>query len=246
VDDTFFVAQRSMTGASGNYYCGLHEPEDMAFVLHFLRPGHVFYDVGANIGSYTLLAAAAGAKVHAIEPSPGTAVALRRNIEANSLSKRVDVHECALGAKPGTARLSRGTDTTNHIMAEGESAKFTDSVVVRTLDSIFEPDSVGFVKIDVEGFESEVLSGAVLALSSPNLLGLLLENNGRDKRYGGVSAVEIVKGHGFSSCSYDPFARTLQTAAPGRGGNVLFVRDPVEAQAVVKAGKRFKLVNGWI
>ncbi len=61
VNEIRLVAERGMTGATGNYYCGLHEPEDMAFVLHFVRSGDVFYDVGANVGAYSLLAAAAGA-----------------------------------------------------------------------------------------------------------------------------------------------------------------------------------------
>lgn len=46
-----------MTGATGNWYCGLQEYEDMSFVLHALRPGDLFVDVGANIGSYSILAA---------------------------------------------------------------------------------------------------------------------------------------------------------------------------------------------
>jgi hypothetical protein len=93
VDDMRFLAERGMTGASGNFYCGLHESEDMAFVLHLLRPGDVFYDVGANVGSYTLLAATAGARVHAFEPSPPTAARLRRNVALNALEERVQVHE---------------------------------------------------------------------------------------------------------------------------------------------------------
>ena len=56
VEGTRLAARRGMAGATGNIYCGLHEFEDMAFVLHFLRPGDFFADVGANIGSYTVLA----------------------------------------------------------------------------------------------------------------------------------------------------------------------------------------------
>lgn len=53
-----------MTGATGNIYVGLHEFEDMAFLLHVLRRTDLFVDVGANIGSYTILAGgAAGAKL---------------------------------------------------------------------------------------------------------------------------------------------------------------------------------------
>ena len=45
-----------MTGATGNIYCGLYEFLDMAFLLHFLRNGDLFGDIGSNIGSYTVLA----------------------------------------------------------------------------------------------------------------------------------------------------------------------------------------------
>ena len=54
---TNLAVRRGMAGATGNIYCGLHEFEDMAFLLHLLRPEDTFVDVGANIGSYTILAA---------------------------------------------------------------------------------------------------------------------------------------------------------------------------------------------
>jgi hypothetical protein len=60
VEGTRLFAARGMTGATGNWYCGLHELNDMAFVLHLLRKDDHFLDVGANIGSYSVLAAAGG------------------------------------------------------------------------------------------------------------------------------------------------------------------------------------------
>jgi len=60
VNGTYLFATRGMTGATGNWYCGLHEYEDMSFVLHTLKPGDLFVDVGANIGSYSILAAGGG------------------------------------------------------------------------------------------------------------------------------------------------------------------------------------------
>jgi thymidylate synthase len=62
-----------MTGATGNIYAGLHEFEDMAFLLHLLRSEDMFADVGSNIGSYTILASGVvGAKSVAFEPVPST------------------------------------------------------------------------------------------------------------------------------------------------------------------------------
>ena len=247
VDQIRFIAERGMTGASGNFYCGLHEPNEMGFVLHFLRPGDVFYDVGANVGSYSLLAAAAGAHVHAFEPSPATAAWLRRNIDANGLHETVRVHECALGAAPGRAQLTRGADdTTNHVLGAGEQAAAVDEVRMDTFDACFDAARPGFAKIDVEGFESQVLEGATTALASPNLLGLVLEN-GLGRRYGPRHAVERLVAAGYGCYRYDAKARQLEPAVPGRrGGNLLFLRDAGLARERVGSARRFQLVNGWI
>ncbi|TMC68336.1 MAG: FkbM family methyltransferase, partial [Chloroflexi bacterium] len=73
VEGTSLFAMRGMTGATGNWYCGLHEVREMAFVLHLLRAKDHFLDVGANVGSYTVLAGGAvGARVTAVEPIPET------------------------------------------------------------------------------------------------------------------------------------------------------------------------------
>src|SRR5262245_10746432 len=84
VDDVKLIVSQGMTGATGNIYCGLHEFEDMGFALHLLRPGDLFVDVGANVGSYSLLAAATGADVIAFEPGEAFPL-LKRNVEANHL-----------------------------------------------------------------------------------------------------------------------------------------------------------------
>src|SRR6266404_8257887 len=76
--------RRGMTGATGNVYCGLHEFVEMALVLHLLRPQDLFLDIGANIGSYTILASKlCGAQTIAFEPEPRVARTLEQNIHAN-------------------------------------------------------------------------------------------------------------------------------------------------------------------
>src|SRR4051812_3701990 len=56
VENQKLIVKRGMTGATGNIYVGLHEFTDMMFVLHFLRRGELFLDVGANVGTYAVLA----------------------------------------------------------------------------------------------------------------------------------------------------------------------------------------------
>lgn len=73
VGSTSLVIETGMTGATMNLYCGLHEAADMAFVLHVLRACDGFLDVGANVGSYSILASGvAQARTLALEPIPAT------------------------------------------------------------------------------------------------------------------------------------------------------------------------------
>src|SRR6266849_8995171 len=56
IEGAKLIVSRGMTGATGNIYCGLHEFVEMAFLLRLLRPTDLFLDVGANLGSYKILA----------------------------------------------------------------------------------------------------------------------------------------------------------------------------------------------
>src|SRR5262245_19141465 len=101
------AARRGMTGATGNIYAGLHEFADMAFTLHFLRPDDLFLDVGANIGSYTLLASGVcKARTICFEPDPETITLLRRNIDLNGLHGRVVLESAAVGGEEGEVELT--------------------------------------------------------------------------------------------------------------------------------------------
>src|SRR5437867_8815488 len=102
IEGAKLIVTRGMTGATGNIYCGLHEFVEMGFLLHLLRPGDLLLDVGANVGSYTILAASVcKARAIAFEPDPDTVRILRRNIAINHLGMLADVRECALGAVDG-------------------------------------------------------------------------------------------------------------------------------------------------
>ena len=88
------------TGITGNIYFGLAEYEDMAFVLHLLRPGDRFIDVGANAGTYTVLASGVvGAFTDAFEPIPSTADRLDYNVLVNTIANLVTVHRVGVGSR---------------------------------------------------------------------------------------------------------------------------------------------------
>lgn len=247
VEGTRLYALRGMTGATGNWYCGLHEVEEMGFVLHLLRPGDHFVDVGANIGSYAVLAAGGvGARVTSIEPIPETFIHLERNIANNGLEDRVRACRMGLSSGASTLRFTSGLDTVNHVLTEHEAGPFIEVPVVK-LDDLLGDDAPTLIKIDVEGHERSVLLGAVRTLSDPRLLAVIMETNGSGLRYG-VSddeLLKIMKEHGFRPFGYDPFERRIIAFDPSHG-NTVFIRDEATVRARVDSAKRYRLINGTI
>jgi len=246
VEGTSLFATRGMSGATGNWYCGLHEVRDMAFVLHLLRADDHFLDVGANVGSFTILAGGAvGARVTSVEPIPETFAHLERNVALNGLAARVRACQCGLSDSSGALRFTKGLDTVNRILAEGEDSGV--EVPVRTLDDLVGSDVPVLIKIDVEGHERSVLLGASRTLADPRLLAVVMETNGSGARYGISDAelVSLMQVHGFSAYGYDPFDRRLVDASQA-DGNTVFVRDRATVQARVLDSKRYRLINGTI
>ncbi len=141
------------------------------FYREFLGPGDVAFDVGAHVGSRVRAWRKLGARVVAIEPQPDFTRILRLFFGRDT---GVTVVSDAVGAQPGTARLGVSTVTptvssmsTDWIGSVGADRSFARvrwdrSVEVRvtTLDALVaEHGEPAFCKVDVEGFELDVLSG---------------------------------------------------------------------------------------
>ena len=230
VDRMVLCVRHGMTGATGNVYCGLHEFEHMAFCLHVLRADDVFLDIGANVGSYTVLAAAAGARVLALEPVPSTHAALCANIAANTLESHVEAPRVGVAASPGRLRFSSAHDTVNRVLRADEPAHDAIEVEVSTVDALLHGRVPLALKLDVEGYEGAVLDGAVRTLAEVGLLAIVVEMN--DTRMGADgqahSAVDArLHTAGFVRQRYEPFARALSAdlGPPPAGGNAIYVRD---------------------
>jgi hypothetical protein len=105
VEQTRLVARPGLMGATGIYYTGLYEFEEMAFVLHALRPGDRFVDVGAHIGAFSVLAAGVvGADCLAIEPVPASFAYLQENLNLNGLGGKVRALNAGIAAQAGRQR----------------------------------------------------------------------------------------------------------------------------------------------
>ena len=245
VDDTRLVVNTGQTGATANIYVGLAEFEDMSFTLHFLREGDLFGDIGANVGVYTVLAGGVRrARVLAMEPVPQTAAALRRNIAINQIEGRVAVEEVGVGERRGVLTFSTNLDAMNHVVADGEGV----SVTVMPLDEIFVDQTPIMLKIDVEGFETNVLNGGGRVLASPELKVVIVELNGMGAQYGfDDAAIDArMRGAGFKSYLYDPWSRKLTNTDRHATGNTLYIRDYAFAAARLEAAAPFHVLGSRI
>jgi FkbM family methyltransferase len=234
---------RGLKGVTQNLYCGLQEFEDMAFLLHFLNADDQFIDVGANVGSYTILAASeVGAQTIAIEPIPDTFRHLCTNVDLNEISSKVQTLNIGLGSQQAVLHFTRHLDTTNHV-ATKQTAN-TVAVEVRTLDQLVKMEQPTLIKIDVEGFETEVLKGMSTSLQAPKLKAIIIELNGSGKRYGYDDAAihQQLLDVGFQSYHYFPFERKLQPRVGfSKEGNTIYLKDFDFAAQRVKNAEKVKI-----
>ncbi|MDB9451323.1 FkbM family methyltransferase [Dolichospermum circinale] len=237
IKDSQLVAELGMTGATGNIYTGLHEFTDMAFCLHLLRVGDLFVDVGANIGSYTVLSSkVVGANSLAIEPVPTTYKRLRRNININDISSLVDSRCCAAGKNHRSIKFSSDMDTTNQVVAADYKGNSIE-VPVESLDYILEKLQPTLIKIDVEGFEPEVIEGSRKILTSDSVLAVLLETVD-------PSIEKTLRESGFQSASYDPFQRELKTSAHNHlSNNYLWIRNLSKITDRCKTAPKYQVLG---
>lgn len=234
------LVRRGETGMTGNLYAGLHEFADMAYLLHVLREGDFFVDVGANVGSYTLLASVVcGARVTCFEPIPETFERLMDNVRLNRLEHLVQPRNEGVGAQSGSLRFILDRNTMNRPVARGEVVSHALEVPVTTLDSVLADRVPEMLKIDVEGYETAVIEGARKTLADPRLHSVVMELAGAGSQYGFDEArlLQQVREEGFQSCRYDPFCRKL-TPYENRDpsdGNTLFVRDLVKVRGLLES-----------
>jgi FkbM family methyltransferase len=240
---TRLLVSPRMKGAAHYITPRLCEFEEMAFVMHFLCPGELFVDVGANVGAFTVLAAGvAGAEVRAFEPNPGTFEMLERNIRLNGLQGRVNPVRAAAGQSEGTIQLTTDLGTENCVTT-GATAQNAVTVKMISLDKELSEVTPDLLKVDTEGFEAEVFSGATNLLRRPRLRAMIVERSNSGMRYGlDEAALHLqIRQCGFTPCRYDPFTRRLSRLENEELGNIIYVRDIPGTDAVLRAAPAFKL-----
>ena len=177
-----FYAEKGDAGLVGNIYYKLMDYEDSMFLIDHLRKGDLFVDVGSNLGHYTLLASGiCDADVISIEPIKSTVIKLKKNVEINNLSNKVSILNYGVGDKHEILNFTTNKTAMNSVSLK--ESVHTDKVEVKILDEILKNYKPTFIKIDVEGYEYNVLKGALNILKSPSLKYLMVEFNESGKKF---------------------------------------------------------------
>lgn len=233
------IVVRRGQGSSHAVYARLPDYPEMTFWMGTLRPGDLFVDVGANIGVYTVLMVSRGCDVIAVEPADAARRLLEVNLELNGLS--ADIVRAALGRAPGHARLTSELGSSNHVLtqsdgAENPSASVTD-VSVTTLDDVLGDRTAAGVKIDVEGFELDVVLGASRSLADQRIGVVQLEWNSMARERFGRRRDEVgqvLQDAGYVLSRPDALGR-LQPTVPDEGPD-LFAVAPRLCEDLVGSG----------
>jgi FkbM family methyltransferase len=149
------------------YWLGSYELRKQKAIVQRLCRGDVFYDIGAHVGFYSLLAAqivGQAGHVYSFEPLPRNIAYLEKHIAMNHLEDIVSVYECAISDTNGIARFITGGDSLiDSFMGRVKDAPGGMEIQTVSLDNLVERETLrppSVLKIDIEGAEYKALQGA--------------------------------------------------------------------------------------
>jgi len=157
---------------------GSYERSIIQWAMTLIDPSTIFLDIGAHVGTYSLGFAKVCAGVHSFECSPKTFNYLCANIALQNRHTMITPHRTALGDRVGTTSyfIRSPQDGGGNSCIDFEGKVFESvTVPLTTLDS-FGFTNIGLIKMDVEGFEANVLRGARETLRANNYPRILFES----------------------------------------------------------------------
>ncbi len=188
-----------------------YEENEWRFVSNFLKPGMVFFDIGANQGFYTLLAAkmvGPSGKVFSFEPVPSQLKKLKRNIKINRFGNII-TEQSAVSYESGFSNINiclNGDEAMSSLREPYKDASLKRKVIQVPLYSIddyvrkFNIKSIDFIKIDVEGGELDVLKGAINIIKNIRPVFMCEVQDIRTNQWGyrASKIYEFLEGYGYS------------------------------------------------
>lgn len=209
------------------------EPETLEWIRGF-SAGDVFFDIGANVGTYSIYAANHCGQVYAFEPESANYAVLNRNIRLNDVAGRVRAFPLAISEsrRLDSLRLqSTKAGAALHVFGHNLDFKsdsftpaFEQGAIALSLDELVFDLGLTVpthLKIDVDGLEAAVLAGAPRVLAHPTLRSVLVEIN--ESQAADLALVDLLVSFGFR------VARKGELVVDGTGRarmvNYVFFRD---------------------
>jgi len=191
----------------GLYFRGVYEPETTALIRRLLKKGDVFLDVGANIGYYACIAAGCGAWVHAFEANPALVRQCELSRSLNRFGDRLTINPVAVAGGEGTADFyvspqEENTGLSSLLPMPHLATGHRLSVRTISLDAYCRTQqihAIRLLKIDVEGAELTVLSGARTVLTDIRPDAIICEVGGFAE---GCTPAELL--HALTDAGYTP------------------------------------------
>lgn len=188
------------------------EPETISWINSF-HEDDILFDIGANVGMFSVYAGARGIKTYSFEPESSNYYLLNRNILRNNLSSKVLAFNIALSDYENFSTLALSSDTPGaaHTSFMGSSGSdessgsiFNQGCFGTTLDALvgmYKFVVPNHIKIDVDGLEQRIIYGARELLRNPSLKSILVEidkNKASDNEI-----VEIMRSNGFVEKAFE-------------------------------------------
>ncbi len=202
ITDNWITKYRARTFAS-------KEPEFLNWIDNELKNKDNFFDIGSNVGIYSIYAALRkkGANVHSFEPEYANLNLLKNNVIINSLNKKINLYSFAFGEKCEISNLYIQDFTPGSALhtvekknipktKTGKKILWKEGIFVITLDQFVKETKVipSLIKIDVDGNELNVLRGGKTTLKNKKLRSIFIEMDSKKDRN---KIIKILKISGF-------------------------------------------------
>ena len=200
------------------------------------------------MGAYTVLASkVCNSKTIAFEPIKQSFKRLLDQIRINNIEQNVTAKEIGLGNHNGTLFFTNNLNAMNKVAFVNKSHNVVEVQISRLDDEILNSTSC-VIKIDVEGYEYNVVEGCQQLLRSKNALAMIIELNSSSIEFGhsNIEIHELIIQNNYTPIEYNPLDREITplTSFNQNKGNTIYVRDVDEVKQLVRNGKQFNIKTG--